>query len=69
MRSNKALALERGAATPDDVTLAALLLIGGTLLTEGPRVLKRWWLITANGRIRAQFARRCPARDAVAAAR
>ena len=44
---DKALALERGAATPEDVTLAALLLIAGTLLTEGPRVLKRWWLITA----------------------
>lgn len=52
---DKALALERGAATPDDVTLAALLLIGGTLLTEGPRVLKRWWLITANVRIRANL--------------
>ena len=52
---DKALALERGAATPDDVTLAALLLIGGTLLTEGPRVLKRWWLMTANARIRANL--------------
>ena len=52
---DKALALERGAATPDDVTLAALLLVGGTLLTEGPRVLKRWWLMTANARIRANL--------------
>ena len=52
---DKALALGRGEATPDDVTLAALLLIGGTLLTEGPRVLKRWWLITANVRIRANL--------------
>ena len=52
---DKALALERGAATPDDVTLAALLLIAGTLLTEGPRVFKRWWLITANQRIRANL--------------
>lgn len=52
---DKALALERGEATPDDVTLAALFLIGGTLLTEGPRVLKRWWLITANARIRANL--------------
>ena len=52
---DKALALERGEATPDDVTLAALLLIGGTLLTEGPRVLKRWWLMTANARIRANL--------------
>ena len=52
---DKALALGRGEATPHDVTLAALLLIGGTLLTEGPRVLKRWWLITANVRIRANL--------------
>lgn len=52
---DKAFALERGEATPDDVTLAALLLIAGTLLTEGPRVLKRWWLMTANARIRANL--------------
>jgi len=52
---DKTLALERGEATPDDVTLAALLLVGGALLTEGPRVLKRWWLITANARIRANL--------------
>ena len=52
---DQVLALERGAATPHDVTLAALLLIAGTLLTEGPRVLKRWWLITANVRIRANL--------------
>jgi ABC-type multidrug transport system fused ATPase/permease subunit len=50
-----ALALERGEATPDDVAFAALLLVGGTLLTEGPRVLKRWWLMTANARIRANL--------------
>ncbi|MEZ4503173.1 MAG: ABC transporter ATP-binding protein [Dehalococcoidia bacterium] len=52
---DEALALERGEATPDDVTLAALLLVGGTLLTEGPRVLKRWFLMTANARIRANL--------------
>jgi len=52
---DKALALERGEATPGDVTLAALLLIGGSLLTEGPRVLKRWWLMTANARMRANL--------------
>ena len=52
---DKVLALERGEATPGDVTLAALLLVGGTLLTEGPRVLKRWWLMTANARIRANL--------------
>ena len=52
---DKALALERGEATPADVTVAALLLVAGTLLTEGPRVLKRWWLMTANARIRASL--------------
>jgi ABC-type multidrug transport system fused ATPase/permease subunit len=50
---DEALALERGEASSSDVTRAALLLIAGTLLTECPRVLKRWWLMTANGRIRA----------------
>ena len=48
-----ALALERGTATPADVTRAALLFIGATLLTEVPRIAKRWWLMTANARIRA----------------
>jgi len=52
---DKALALERGEATADEVTLAALLLVAGTLLTEGPRVAKRWWLMTANARIRANL--------------
>jgi ABC-type multidrug transport system fused ATPase/permease subunit len=48
-----ALALERGTGTPADVTWAALLFVAGTLLTEGPRIAKRWWLMTANARIRA----------------
>jgi ATP-binding cassette subfamily B protein len=48
-----ALALERGTAAPGDVTRAALLFVGGTLLTELPRIAKRWWLMTANARIRA----------------
>jgi ABC-type multidrug transport system fused ATPase/permease subunit len=52
---DKALALERGEAIRGDVTLGALLLVGGTLLTEGPRVLKRLWLITANARMRANL--------------
>lgn len=52
---DQALALERGEATGSDVTLAALLLIGGTLLTEVPRIGKRWWLMTANGRIRGNL--------------
>ncbi|HEX2829071.1 MAG TPA: ABC transporter ATP-binding protein [Burkholderiales bacterium] len=50
-----ALELERGRTTAHAMTLAVLLLVGGTLLTEGPRVLKRWWLITANARIRADL--------------
>ena len=48
-----ALALERGRAAPADVALAALLFVAGTLLTEVPRIAKRWWLMTANARIRA----------------
>src|SRR5918911_876980 len=50
-----ALALERGQATPRDVGWAALAFVGGTLLSEGPRMLKRWWLMTANARIRANI--------------
>src|SRR5215207_5389294 len=48
-----ALALERGQASVSAVSWAALAFIGGTLLSEGPRMLKRWWLMTANARIRA----------------
>lgn len=48
-----ALGLERGRATPADVGAAALLFVGATLLTEVPRIGKRWWLMTANARIRA----------------
>src|SRR2546426_11141881 len=50
---DRALALERGEATAADVGWAALAFIGGTLLTEVPRIAKRWWLMTANARIRA----------------
>jgi len=50
-----ALALQRGAATSWGVGRAALLLLGGTMLSEGPRVLKRWWLGTANARIRSNL--------------
>ena len=49
------LALSRGEADDSAVTWAALLFVGGTLLTEGPRLLKRWWLMTANARIRANL--------------
>ena len=34
---------------------AALAFVGGTLLTEVPRIAKRWWLMTANARIRANI--------------
>src|SRR5215813_5676448 len=50
---DRALAFERGQAAAADVGWAALAFLGGTLLTEGPRMAKRWWLMTANARIRA----------------
>jgi ATP-binding cassette, subfamily B, multidrug efflux pump len=50
---DRALALARGEATAADVAWAALAFIAGTLLTEVPRIAKRWWLMTANARIRA----------------
>jgi ABC-type multidrug transport system fused ATPase/permease subunit len=50
---DRALAFERGQATSGDVAWAALALLGGVLLTEIPRMMKRWWLMTANARIRA----------------
>jgi len=50
-----ALALEAGAGSPDAVGRAALLFVGGTLLSEGPRIGKRWWLMTANARIRSNL--------------
>ena len=50
-----ALALERGQASVGAVSMAALAFLGGTLLTESPRMLKRWWLITANTRMRTNL--------------
>ena len=50
---DRALSFERGEATAADVGWAALAFVGGTLLTEVPRIGKRWWLMTANARIRA----------------
>jgi len=50
-----ALAFSRGEADSMRVTWAALAFIGATLATEGPRVFKRWYLITANGRMRANL--------------
>jgi ABC-type multidrug transport system fused ATPase/permease subunit len=48
-------AFERGDVGLSAVGWAALAFIGGTLLTEGPRAAKRWWLMTANARIRANI--------------
>src|SRR5438128_551914 len=50
-----ALAAARGQADARAVTLAALAYVGGTLLSEVPRVFKRWYLITAGGRMRANM--------------
>jgi ATP-binding cassette subfamily B multidrug efflux pump len=50
-----ALAFQRGEAPASAVGWAALALLGGTLASEGPRILKRWRLGTANARIRANL--------------
>jgi ATP-binding cassette, subfamily B, multidrug efflux pump len=50
-----ALVFERGAVGAGAVGWAALAFVGGTLLTEVPRIVKRWWLMTANARIRASI--------------
>src|SRR5262249_54619325 len=50
---DRALAFERGRADAADVGWAALAFLAGTLLTEVPRMGKRWWFMTANARIRA----------------
>lgn len=39
-------------ATPMAVVHAALLYVAGVLITEVPRIAKRWWLMTGNNRIR-----------------
>src|SRR5204863_3780594 len=46
-------ALDRGEATAADVGWPALVVVAGTLLAVLPRIAKRWWLMTANARIRA----------------
>lgn len=50
-----ALAYGHGTATAQAMGLAVLWLVLGTLTTEVPRLGKRWWLQTANGRIRAHI--------------
>lgn len=49
------LAFQQGAVPASAVGWAALALVGGTLASEGPRILKRWKLGTANARIRANL--------------
>ena len=49
------LAFDKGQASITDVIWAALAFFGGTLATQVPRLGKRWWLMTANARIRANI--------------
>ena len=49
------LAFEKNLASLNDVAWAALAFLGGTLATQVPRLGKRWWLMTANARIRANL--------------
>jgi len=49
------LAFEKGQASSGDVIWAALGFLGGMIATQVPRLGKRWWLITANARIRANL--------------
>lgn len=49
------LAFDKGQASLSDVIWAALAFFGGTLATQIPRLGKRWWLMTANARIRANI--------------
>src|SRR5881296_2024509 len=50
-----ALAYQRGAAGETDLAIAALGFAAGTAVAEGPRILKRWLLVTANARIVANL--------------
>jgi ABC-type multidrug transport system fused ATPase/permease subunit len=50
-----ARAFEQGTGDAAAVGWAAVAFIGGTLLTEVPRMAKRWWLMTANARMQANI--------------
>ena len=50
-----ALAYGKGQASRSAVIWAAAAFLGGTLATQVTRLGKRWWLMTANGRIRANL--------------
>lgn len=49
------LGFEQGAFTLVDVGWAALAFFAGTLATQIPRLGKRWWLMTANARMRTNI--------------
>jgi ABC-type multidrug transport system fused ATPase/permease subunit len=49
------LAIERGEGDATMAGWAALSLVGAAALVEGSRVFKRYWLITANQRVRANL--------------
>ena len=49
------LAYDKGQTSISHVTWAALVFLFGTLATQVPRLGKRWWLMTANARIRANI--------------
>lgn len=50
-----ALAFSRHEVPVDAVMHAALLFVAGVAATEVPRLFKRWFLITANARMRANL--------------
>src|SRR5689334_12976124 len=50
-----ALAFSRQEVSADAVTRAVLLFVAGTVATEAPRLFKRWFLITANARMKANL--------------
>src|SRR5215210_4930546 len=52
---DEVLAFSRNERSADAVALAATLFIAASLATELPRIGKRWWLITANNRLRANI--------------
>lgn len=52
---DQVLAFERGQTTAAALHLSIAAFFLGTVATEGPRIGKRWWLMTANGRIRTNM--------------
>src|SRR5215213_8193468 len=49
------LAFSRHEVPASAVTRAVILFVVGTVATEAPRLFKRWFLITANARMRANL--------------